>query len=364
MAALQVVDYAQLQGELTPELADALERAFGDGSYGVIGIRNVPGFVAAKRAVLSQAFTLSHLPEASLKALEDPASLYNAGWSHGKEKLGDKPDFSKGSFYFNPLTDVAGTPEERAQFPVSYPVNRWPSEEMPGLEPACKELGQLMKAVASDMAAHIDSYVCSRCPEYQPVLGAAMRDTDKAKGRLLYYFPVPPPSEGADLKSDSWIGWHNDSGFLTCLAGDMYVDEDTGLEIPCPDPAAGLYVTDRNGNDVKVDIPADCLAIQLGECVQILSGGTVRATPHCVRGAVSPPGSSVRVARVSHPVFVDTKPTFVLSSSNKREQVLQSAVTNKVPPLGERWLADNQTFGDFLAKTFEKYYESSTAGRK
>ena len=28
---------------------------------------------------------------------------YNVGWSYGKEKLGDKPDFGKGSYYGNPL---------------------------------------------------------------------------------------------------------------------------------------------------------------------------------------------------------------------------------------------------------------------
>ena len=36
--------------------------------------------------------------------------MYNVGWSHGKEKLGDKPDFAKGSFYANPLFDEPGTP--------------------------------------------------------------------------------------------------------------------------------------------------------------------------------------------------------------------------------------------------------------
>lgn len=360
---LQVVEYDALKGVLTGELELALERAFGDDGFGVIGIKNVPGFVEAKRAVLTQAFTLSHLPEQSLKALEDPDSLYNAGWSHGKEKLGDKPDFSKGSFYFNPLTDVAGTPEERAAFPVSYPVNRWPSDEMPQLEPACKTLGQLMKSVAADLAVQMDSFIAGRSPGYEPVLGQAMKETDKAKGRLLYYFPVEP-KKGQDIQADSWIGWHNDSGFLTCLAGDMYVNDETGEEIECPDPAAGLYVTDRSGNDIKVDIPADCLAIQLGECVQILSGGTVKATPHCVRGAVPPPGSNVKVARVSHPVFVDTKPTFVLNSLNKRDQVLESAVSNKVPPLGERWLSDSQSFGEFLGKSFEKYYENSVKSQK
>lgn len=44
------------------------------------------------------------------KKLEHEPSMYNVGWSHGKEKLGDTPDFAKGSFYGNPLFDEPGTP--------------------------------------------------------------------------------------------------------------------------------------------------------------------------------------------------------------------------------------------------------------
>ena len=33
------------------------------------------------------------------------------GWSYGREKLGDKPDTSKGSFYANPLYDDAAPSE-------------------------------------------------------------------------------------------------------------------------------------------------------------------------------------------------------------------------------------------------------------
>eukprot|EP00957_Ditylum_brightwellii_P065271 4950814-Ditylum_brightwellii.AAC.1 len=56
-----------------------------------------------------------------------------------------------------------------------------------------------------------------------------MKQTEKAKGRLLYYFPldngevkddVNNAKDDADIAEYSWIGWHNDSGFLTALAGD------------------------------------------------------------------------------------------------------------------------------------------------
>ncbi len=76
-----------------------------------------------------------------------------------------------------------------------------------------------------------------------------MKNTKKIKGRLLYYFP-----SDKTVSEDSWIGWHNDSGFLTALASDMYFNDDTGEIITNPDPKGGLYVVDRSGGSVRVRI--------------------------------------------------------------------------------------------------------------
>jgi hypothetical protein len=46
------------------------------------------------------------LPERVRASLEDPASSYNNGWSHGKETLQNgRRDTFKGSFYANPAHD-------------------------------------------------------------------------------------------------------------------------------------------------------------------------------------------------------------------------------------------------------------------
>ena len=110
------------------------------------------------------------------------------------------------------------------------------------------------------------------------------------------------------------------------------------------------------------------MAVQLGECVQILTGGLLVATPHCVRGVdpriVAPEanGEAVRVARISLPCFVDSVPNFPLTAPNgcSREAVLGSGVVNdKVPLLSQRWTEDGMTFGNFLQKSFELYYSWS-----
>jgi isopenicillin N synthase-like dioxygenase len=355
MGDIVIVEYSDILAPAASDGAQALqekiEKAFGPNGYGVIGIRGVPSFVEAKKACLTQAYDLAHLPQEDLRNIEDPVSLYNAGWSHGKEMLkNNKPDTAKASFYFNPITDSPGTEADRTKYPVSYPLNQWPTESLPALEPASKRLGCLMKDVAVELSKHIDAYAQSQCPSYPTsMLYSAMKDTEKVKGRLLYYYPLAGGSSKDD-SVDSWIGFHNDSGYLTALAGDMYMDPQGNVLKECPVPDAGLYVEDRNKQVVKVTIPPDCMAIQMGECTQIVTGGAVVATPHCVKGAPN-------LVRISLACFIDVPPSTPISAppGSSADSILAHEST-LVPPLSKRW-EDGMTFGDFLAKTFQMYYE-------
>eukprot|EP00971_Amphidinium_carterae_P081679 1616000-Amphidinium_carterae.1 len=123
----------------------------GPNTLGVIAIRGIPQWQEKYTQVLKLSHSLAHLPKESLQKLEHEPSMWNAGWSHGKEKFGDKPDFAKGSFYFNPLSDAPGTAEDREKFPWALPKNLWP-EELPALETSCKALGSLMHDVTSHLA--------------------------------------------------------------------------------------------------------------------------------------------------------------------------------------------------------------------
>jgi len=114
-------------------------------------------------------------------------------------------------------------------------------------------------------------------------------------------------------------------------------------------------VVDRNDQMRRVQIPDDCMAVQMGECTQIVTGGVVTATPHCVRGAQAP-----NVARISLPCFVDTPPTFPLKvppNSTRQEVLAAGSKSRRVPPLDPRWKTNGMTFGDFLQTTFAMYYD-------
>ena len=243
--SLVIVDYADLISD--KDLSEDILRAYGEGSTGVIGVRGIPNWTSMTTKTLPLAHTLATLPDAKKDALEDATSMYNAGWSFGKEKMGDKPDFAKASFYFNPLTDNP-SPELRQEFPWALPANLWPEEEdIPNFKSNCCEIGYVMKEVATLLAKHIDFTLTAQVPGYQQGLFySAIKESIKAKARMLYYFPIPPEKMQDPAQTDNWIAWHNDSGFLTCLAGEVFVDHASGRIIDNPEPeSAGLWIADR-----------------------------------------------------------------------------------------------------------------------
>ena len=359
---------------------------------GLIAISGIPSFVNQKQNLFQKVYKLANLPDSYLETnLTDPRSMYNAGWSRGKEKLGDKPDQHKASFYFNPVTDLPGSKEDREQYPTSYPCNLWPENSLvEGFKDSATGLGCLMKKVVAMFAGHLDVFV-RNChinqmekgknsvdrdlenlkSSFCMSMGKEMKQTEKVKGRILYYFPLPKKGSLSSVnKADSWIGWHCDSGFLTALAGDAYLLHETGefMEPNLVDPQAGLHVLDRNSVVRKINIPQHCMGIQIGECLQILSGGMVVATPHCVKGAdpnwmnSSNECEKMPVARISFPCFIDTVPSFSLSAPKwcPRNEVLKKSIkSNKIPPLEKRWINDGMAFGEFLQKTFSMYYDWS-----
>lgn len=70
----------------------------------------------------------ANLPEEVKDKYSLAKAYYSFGWSHGKENLQGKPDFSKGSYYNNPETnDVTnGNQELIDKFPAFYHPNIWP----------------------------------------------------------------------------------------------------------------------------------------------------------------------------------------------------------------------------------------------
>ena len=327
MSGVVELDYAALIGPPTDETIAAIERGFSYSGLGLLIVRGVPGFVEARAQCLPFSHRFGTLPPAVKARYEHAASFYSFGWSHGKEAFNGQPDTAKGSYYFNPIEDAPGGADASALasdlLPFLHP-NIWPSEEdCAGFEAACKRLAQLMVAAGAELARHVDAYVLRRTqaagsspPQATQLLEHIVKRSRTHKARLLYYFPAAldpaecaeggsgaPSAAPAQETTSPWCGAHNDHGSLTALTSAMFFNQASGEALKgCPDPDAGLYIKTRAGETVRAPIPLDCLAFQIGETAQILSGGALQATPHWVR---APRGAaSAGVSRGTLAVFM------------------------------------------------------------
>ncbi|KAK6941558.1 Non-hem dioxygenase N-terminal domain [Dillenia turbinata] len=344
------ISYSDLRDK-NADLSMKIEQGFGPNGLGILSISDVPGYSSLRQNLLQLSPRLANLPDEVKKELEDPDSWYNFGWSHGKEKLeSGKPDLLKGSFYANPVLDIPTTEASLIERYRSYcGSNIWPAKALPELEPVCnlhaafKALGKLILDVGLMLAHHCDLYV-SKGMEMQKDDGLEqiLFHSRCHKGRLLYYFP-PQQSDCTDIGDSvsSWCGWHTDHGSLTGLTCAMFTRD--AEEITCPDNAAGLYIKTRTNQIVKVAFGKDEIAYQIGETAEILSGGYLCATPHCVRA----PKGEVAIG-------VD-RSTFALFLQPDWDQKLN------FPPnvrLHQELIPSNGslTFGEYSEKLLNKYY--------
>jgi hypothetical protein len=263
--------------------------------------------------------------------------------------MNGQPDTAKGSYYANPLTDdpldtypASEVDAIRAKHPEYCHENIWPSNDvLAGFDDAFKTLGSLICSVGVHLAKHCDNFITQH-----PSMRGTQNDTlhpngyvqrlvsesKTTKARLLHYFPLEKKatlvdkdgtvianasstsSNTTDADMDSWCGWHLDHSMLTGLTSAMYIDERDTTHLPEIDPKdhtyaslftnTGLYIKNRGGQLVKANIPRDHLAFQLGECLQLISNGTLSATPHCVRGIENDHPLAKYVARNTFAVFM------------------------------------------------------------
>lgn len=284
---MQTIKFDDLFAE--KDLSCEFEKAFGYDGLGIILVCGIPLYEESRKQLLPLGFKLAHLPRNELAKLEHAQSNYSVGWSHGKEKIGGgKADIYKGSFYANPIKDVHTLDEDLiAKYPDTLSANIWPCDSLPTFEESFKKLGKIIVETGRLVGKQCDKYIHSKFPLSQQYTSSIIEkavSADSPKSRLLHYFPI---NESCESEFDDWCKWHKDHGALTGLTRAMYFDEISGNEIPNPDPKCGLWVRTLTG-DIKIDIPEDCLAFQIGETSQIMSGGLFRATTHCVSPVKAP----------------------------------------------------------------------------
>jgi len=341
-----VLDYHALVKD--EDLGPSIAEAYGFNGFGLLVVKNIPGLVEGRQRLLPLASQFDGLDDKVKETCTHAESKYSFGWSKGKEIL--KPgifDEFKGSYYNNPQYDEPTTdPKMIEKYPEACLNNVWPSDEhFPELKPAFKELGQLIVQVGLLVARQCDRFVNSMVqipPELQ--LHKVIEESRTCKARLLHYYAIK--NDPTPRSRDSWCAWHNDHGSLTGLCSAMFMKEDDPLhEVNNPDPEAGLYARTRAGKEVKVSIPRDCLAFQIGETSQIVSGGHLMATPHAVQAVKHPEGE--KYVRNTFAVFM--QPNFDVLIHPPAQGELERGKVNR--------FAGPMTFGEYHRLTVGGYYQ-------
>jgi isopenicillin N synthase-like dioxygenase len=269
---------------------ETVRNAFGHSdSLGLVLISDIPHYMEYRRTLLKLASKLANLDQSELEKLADPYSKYMFGWSFGKEIVNGKLDFSKGSFYANPQYDTPTVDKKLMdEYPEYCHCNKWP-ESLPELRDAFRNLGQLMVDVGLHLARCCDTFMKLHSDDSEVNLEGLISQSKSNKGRLLHYYPREDASPD---EQDSWCGLHLDHSLLTTLTAPMYAMPNEPFDEVVPDNTAGLYIKIKNKDGVsklmKADIPENCLAIQTGEALQVMSGGILHATPHCVKASKLP----------------------------------------------------------------------------
>lgn len=210
-------------------------------------------------------------------------------------------------------------------------------------------MAKIMIQVGVMVAHQIDEIAHAKCPTYpKNKLHDIIKKGGAHVGRLLHYFPF----DAKESVEDDWCGWHNDHGALTALTSSMYIDKE-GKELAFKETKGGLFAKNRFSETAKISIPADMLAFQLGESTQIITGGVLEATPHCVVRSDELAGKGV--SRNTFALFMepdDLEPMSV-PATRKASQAINKD-THKIPPLESRW--DNGIpFKEFHQRTIKFY---------
>ena len=172
-----------------------------------------------------------------------------------------------------------------------------------------------------------------------------------------------PNDNNNDKREDDWCGWHNDHSSLTGLMLGMYFNEYGDIvDITNKNSKNGLYITTRQNIKYHLRFNENekntYIAFQIGETSQILSGGSLKATPHSVKGAKLERYKNL--SRASFALFMQPNHTHHMRAPGNidlDDVQFDRFLPPSVPPLAKRWKNETgDTFGKFSERTISGYY--------
>lgn len=292
--AIPTVDLQLLHGTSAERAATLDALRVGYGHYGLVYVKSHGVSDVGPLYDRFQAFCERPLTE---KQTYNRADLwYQRGWTPpNTEKAvvaGGQPDFKECWFATPEPIDA----ELAVQYPEVNAANVWPANDdaFPGLYTQTgHELHQaglaLLRgaALALDLPEDTFTAPCTGGPHIF---------------RMLRYLPLTAEQTTQKIL---WGEEHTDFNLLTLLPGGRFHDP-AGRVSKAPDDGSGLYLRTRptkehpEGQLVRGTAPAGCIVSQVGQQLEILTGGTFLATPHVITAPHTPGWSRLSAAHFVH----------------------------------------------------------------
>lgn len=275
--------------------ASAIRDAFS--TYGLVFAAGHGVDLALRERVFERFVAFTDRTREQKEPVNRPDIWFQRGWTPPNTEravvAGGQPDFKE--CYFAAPMPV--DPDCRIEYPEIFADNVWPEDEGEEFRHDYLALGQQMHEAGLSLLSGLSM-----------ALGLPPRGFDhRLEGaahvfRLLRYLPLTADQVGTGIL---WGEEHTDFNLLTVLPGGRFLDPEG---VPCarPDDASGLFLRTRptkehpRGVMVRGRPPEGCIVAQVGQQLEILTGGAVLATPHVVTAPKTPGYTRVSGAHFLH----------------------------------------------------------------
>ena len=300
-AEVPIVDLADLHAgpEGLARATDALRHAFGH--FGLVYVRSHGVDADNVDALYNDFLAFCARPVEEKRPLGRGDLWYQRGWTPpNTEKAivaGGQPDFKECYFACATPCDDA----DQLAHPEIYADNVWP-EGMAGFDTAGFEKRYLQMGQELQRAGLGLLELCARALGLEVDVFTRAVNGGPHVTRLLKYLPLAPSQIGTGVL---WGEEHTDFNLLTLLPGGKFYDP-SGHPSARPDDRSGLYLRTRaseqhpRGSLVRGVAPPGCIVAQVGEQLEVLTGGTFLATPHVITTPATPGWSRASSAHFVH----------------------------------------------------------------
>ncbi len=307
--AIPTVDLADLRDEATKARAlEAIREGFG--AYGLVYVKSHG--VGAMGDLYDRFLRFTERPAAEKEKFNRKDLYYQRGWTPPNTETavvaGGQPDFKECWF-------ATPTPRPRdlaIQFPEVFADNVWPDGDVnaDGLFEAeyLKRGRELHDAGLALLRGAAEALGLAGATSHAVGPFVDVCDGGPHIFRLLRYLPLDATQvtlPGSASPKVLWGEEHTDFNLLTLLPGGRFHDPQ-GKVAKAPDAESGLYLRTRptaehpTGQLVRGTAPEGCIVAQVGQMLEILTGGTFLATPHVVTAPGVPGWSRMSAAHFVH----------------------------------------------------------------